>query len=80
MTVAGDDLPYIKESVLHLYDTGIRHVSINVVFEDVWQDGDDAVFEKQLIELADRIIDEKLYKDHTCSFFRNNRSAGYGKP
>lgn len=69
VTVAGDDLPYIKESVLHLYDTGIRHVSINVVFEDVWQDGDDAVFEQQLIELADRIIDEKLYKDHTCSFF-----------
>jgi uncharacterized protein len=69
VTVSHDDLPYIKESVLHLYKLGIRHVSINVVFEDVWQDGDDAVYENQLTELADTIIDEGLFRDRTCSFF-----------
>jgi uncharacterized protein len=69
VTVASADLPYIYESVLHLYDIGIMHVSINVVFENVWQEGDDVVFEKQLVALADRIIDEELYADHTCSFF-----------
>ncbi|MEN6616716.1 MAG: radical SAM protein, partial [Syntrophorhabdus sp.] len=31
VTVSHEDLPYIKESVLHLYDIGIKHVSINVV-------------------------------------------------
>ena len=70
VTVASADLPYIKESVLHLYSIGIKHISINVVFENVWGEGDDVIFEKQLVELADRIIDEELYADHTCSFFQ----------
>jgi uncharacterized protein len=88
VTVASADLPYIKESVLHLYSLGIKHISINVVFENVWGEGDDAIFEKQLVELADRIIDEELYADHTCSFFSeiigypmadNNNWCGAGK-
>ena len=38
VTVAHDDLPYIKESVLHLWGLGIRQVNINAVFEDAWQE------------------------------------------
>ncbi len=88
VTVASDDLPYIRESVLHLYGIGIKHISINVVFEDVWKDGDDAILEEQLVGLADTIIDEKLYEDHTCSFFSetighprtdNNNWCGAGR-
>ena len=33
VTISSADIPYIKESVLHLYDLGIHHVSINCVFE-----------------------------------------------
>jgi uncharacterized protein len=69
VTVSSPDIPFITESVLHLFDLGIRHVNINVVFEDVWQDGDDLLFEEQLIALADRIIGRELYREHTCSFF-----------
>ena len=69
VTISSADLPYIKESVLHLYSLGIREVNINVVFEDVWKDGDDNLFENQLIELADAIIDGGYYKDYACSFF-----------
>lgn len=76
VTVSSADIPYIRESVLHLYSLGIHYVNINVVFEDVWQDGDDVKFEQQLIELADIIIDEGWYKDYTCSFFSEN----IGKP
>ena len=68
-TIASADIPYIKESVLHLYELGIKEVNINCVFEDVWKEGDDKVFENQLIELADAIIDGDLYRDHACSFF-----------
>lgn len=68
-TVAHDDLPYVKDSVAHLFELGIRDVSINVVFEDVWQDGDDALFEAQLRALADHIVDNDLDRDHRCSFF-----------
>jgi uncharacterized protein len=76
VTVARDGLPYIKESVLHLWSLGIRSININVVFEDVWKQGDDAVFEQQLTLLADAIIDNNYYTDRQCSFF----SRTIGKP
>ena len=69
VTISSPDIPYIKESVLHLYSLGIREVNINCVFEDVWQEGDDLLFEEQLIQLADAIIDQGLYEEYACSFF-----------
>lgn len=69
VTISSADIPYIKESVLHLYSLGIHEVNINCVFEDVWKEGDDVLFEEQLTALADEIIDKDLYKENTCSFF-----------
>ncbi len=76
VTISSADIPYIKESVLHLYSLGIHEVFINVVFEDVWKEGDDGLFEQQLIELADAIIDNGYYSDYVCSFYNDN----IGKP
>ena len=76
VTVSSADIPYIKESVLHLYSLGIHEVNINCVFEDVWNEGDDRLLENQLIELADEIIEKEYYKDNVCSFF----SEQIGKP
>ena len=76
VTISSADIPYIKESVLHLYSLGIHQVNINCVFEDVWKDGDDKLFEEQLIQLADAIIDNDFYKDYSCSFY----SEHIGKP
>lgn len=76
VTVASDDLPYIVESVLHIWQLGVKTIHINVVFEDVWQNGDDEIFEDQLRQLADIIIRDSLYREYQCSFF-----ADYiGKP
>ena len=90
VTISTDDIPYIKESVLHLYSLGIKEVNINVVFEDIWKPGDDIRFEEQLIELADAIIDGEYYAEYACSFFTefigkplkpedNNNWCGAGK-
>lgn len=76
VTISSADIPYIKESVLHLYSLGIHAININCVFEDVWKDGDDKLFEEQLIDLADAIVDNEYYKDYSCSFF----SEHIGKP
>ena len=76
VTISSADLPYIKESVLHLYSLGIHEVNINCVFEDIWQPGDDLLFEEQLMKLADEIIDVGYYKDYACSFFTER----LGKP
>lgn len=76
VTISSNDIPYITESVLHLFSLGINEVNINVVFENVWKEGDDKLFEEQLVSLADAIIDSDLYRDSTCSFFSEN----IGKP
>ena len=76
VTISSPDIPYVCESVLHLYSLGIHEVNINCVFEDVWNDGDDRLYENQLIQLADAIIDGDYYKDYACSFF----SEIIGKP
>ena len=90
VTISSEDIPYIKESVIHIFDLGIDNIYINVVFENVWKDGDDLAFEKQLMELADYIIDNNLHEVKMCSFFdesigkpmnrrRNNNWCGTGK-
>lgn len=76
VTISSADIPYICESVLHLYNLGIHHVNINCVFENVWKEGDDELFEKQLMLLANTIIDNGYYADYSCSFF----SEDIGKP
>lgn len=76
VTISSADIPFIKESVLHLFELGIHQVNINCVFQDVWKDGDEKLFEQQLTELADEIIDKDLYKNNSCSFFDEN----IGKP
>lgn len=91
VTISSEDIPYITESVLHLYSIGIKDIHINCVFEDVWKEGDDKLFEEQVLLLADKIIDNGYYKDLACSFFdesigkpldpvlRNNNWCGAGK-
>lgn len=76
VTISSADIPYIRESVLHLYSLGIHEVNINCVFEDVWKEGDDGLLEEQLMGLADDIIDGGFYEDYACSFFSEN----IGKP
>jgi uncharacterized protein len=76
VTISSDDLRYVKESILHLWQLGIHAIDANVVSEDVWKEGDDIIFKEQLIGLADEIIDKELYKQYNCSLF----SDTIGKP
>lgn len=76
VTISSADIPYICESVLHLYNLGIHEVNINCVFENVWKEQDENLFEEQLLNLADNIIGNCYYKDYACSFFAEH----IGKP
>jgi len=71
-TISHDDIPFIKDSVLHLWSIGITQVNMNTVFEDVWQENDDILFEEQLVGLADEILKNELYKNNFCSLFQRN--------
>ena len=69
VTLSSEDLPYLCESILHLYQLGIHRIFMNCVFEDVWKEGDDLIFEEQLIKLADIMIDEEWYVNYSCTVF-----------
>ncbi len=75
-TFASDDLIFLKDSIIHLWDIGIDNVAANIVFENVWKKGDDLIFEEQLKALADHIIDNKLWDRYSVRFF----SASIGEP
>ena len=76
VTFSSNDLPLLKDSIIHLWNLGITEVAANVVFEDVWKDRDDEIFENQLKELADYIIEYDLYDKYTCTLFEE----GIGNP
>ncbi|QEN04144.1 radical SAM peptide maturase, CXXX-repeat target family [Thiospirochaeta perfilievii] len=68
-TFSHEDLVYLKDSILSLWENGIEEVNSNIVYEDVWVEGDPEIFEKQLKELADTIIEKELYNNFECTFF-----------
>jgi len=72
VTFASDDLVYLKESIVHLWDMGIQYIAANVVFEDVWKDGDKETYYEQLISLADYIIENKMWDTNSVRFFDPN--------
>lgn len=68
-TISHRDLPLLKESVVHLWGLGLKNVTINLVNENVWEPGDELIYEDQLRQLADHILEHELYETHNCSFF-----------
>lgn len=63
MTISHADIPFVKESVIHLIELGIKKIDVNPVLEDVWMDGDADLFCEQLIMLADVVIESGYYMD-----------------
>lgn len=70
-TFSHDDLPYLKESIINLWNLGIKNVMANIVFEDVWEDGDDQIYKQQLFDLADYIIENNLWDKYSVRFFNH---------
>ncbi|KAA5806826.1 radical SAM protein [Thermoanaerobacterium thermosaccharolyticum] len=68
-TFSHEDLPYLKDSIINLWNIGIKNVAANIVFENVWEEDDDIIFENQLKQLADYILENKLWNDYSVRFF-----------
>lgn len=69
ITISPNNLPYLAESVLHVFSLGVRQINANVVFEDVWRPGDDAILEEQLDRLGQAMLEQGLHPRHSCSLF-----------
>jgi len=71
-TFAHADLPYLKDSIINLWNLGITNVLANVVFEECWHENDPVIFESQLKELADYVIENNLWNKVSVRFFDPN--------
>lgn len=72
-TFSSEDLKYLKESIIHLWDLGFKNVESNLVYEDVWKNGDPELFEMQLKELADYMFESGRYLTHSVAYFEKRR-------
>ena len=79
VTFSSDDLKYLKDSIVHLWDIGLDIIPANVVFEDVWKPGDEALYEEQLRSLADYIIEHRLHYTKSVRFFDPSVGLPLGK-
>lgn len=72
-TFSSPDLKYLKDSIIHLWDLGFTNVESNLVYEDVWKEGDAELFEAQLISLADYMFESGRYLTHSVAYFEKRR-------
>ena len=78
-TFSSDDLIYLKDSIIHLWDLGFVNVESNLVYEDVWKPNDPQLFESQLKELADYMFESGKYLTHSVAYFEKRRGLPLSK-
>lgn len=71
-TFSHEDIRYLKDSIIHLWNSGIHNVMANIVFEDVWESGDEQIYEDQLNQLADYIVENDLWYTRSVRFFSSH--------
>lgn len=76
VTIAPENIKYLCEASLHLFNLGYSHLYCNVVFENVWSIEYAKELYSQLKNLADIMLDQKLYENHFQAMF----SEDIGKP
>jgi uncharacterized protein len=69
LTISPDNIIYLNEAVIHLFNIGLNDVHANCVFEKGWTLDHAKVMYEQMKKLADYIINNGLEKDKTCSLF-----------
>ena len=69
VTVAPENLKYLCESSIHLFNMGYKWLHCNVVFEDVWNVELSKELYRQLKMLADIMLEKELYKNHSQAMF-----------
>lgn len=71
-TLNHEAIPYLFESVKFLASTCLENIFMNTIYEDVWQEGDAELYEKELVKAADYILENKIYKTKHVSLFEIN--------
>lgn len=76
ITVSSANIQYVYECIKHLIELGIKRIDVSTIVENTWETGDDIIFENQMIQVADYIIEHSLYNSIYVSAFE----TGIGHP
>lgn len=71
-TLNHEAIPYVFESIKFLLGTCLQEAYMNTIYEDVWEPGDDKIYYDQLIQAADWMLANKIYKTKCISLFDIN--------
>lgn len=74
-TVLPEDLPHLYDSVVGLWQQGVRRVECFLAQGVEWRPGDDVLLEAAATRLADYLVDNHLEDQLTCSLF--SREIGH---
>lgn len=69
VTIAPGNVSYVKDAILHLFGLGLTDIHANCVFEEGWNEDHARELYRQMVALADVMIEEKLYEKHYVSLF-----------
>jgi len=76
VTINHENLPLFRRGIVYLLkELDIPVVHANTIFEDVWQSGDEELFERELVQLADDLVAVGIPVER-CSLFK----GGIGRP
>lgn len=69
VTFAPGNIAQLGTSVPHLFDLGFTDVNANCVYEEGWTLNDARIFYRELVKLADWMIETGVYETSFCSIF-----------
>lgn len=73
ITLAPDNIVYIKDAIIDLINEGIPHIWFNAIYEHTWTGEEASRYLTELKAIADYIIDNNLYNHVEVSIFRESK-------
>lgn len=72
VTIAPENIESLSDALIHLWNIGIPCINANVVFEPVWTENHQTIFERELLKLKDFLLTDERYKVYYTSLFDEN--------
>lgn len=69
LTIAPENVKYLKDAILHMVDIGYRHINENCVFEEGWTAEHAKILYNQCKDIADYLLDNDLDQKVTLRIF-----------
>lgn len=80
ITLSPNNIAYLFEAAKNLIDVGYRFILGNVIFEEGWNLNHAKIYYKELLKLADYIIDNDYEFDRYIAFFEDPEEGNFFLP